>query len=138
MTCVHVSGCWGNDTWARAYYLTAAHFQTKKMNAKVLLFSNHIMHNHRGIMHSLFIVYMIGFNSSRTLVEHEESFINITCADGYYLSDASGVCRPLCSLWTEPKNIDADYIAVIVTVVVGLLSAVTLVILALTLQKKTT
>ena len=71
-------------------------------------------------------------------MEHEESIANITCADGYYLSDVSGVCRPLCSLWTEPKNIDADYITVIVAVVSGLLSATTLVILALTLQRKTT
>ena len=80
----------------------------------------------------------IGFNSSKNLVEHEEFLTNITCADGYYLSDDSGVCRPLCSLWTEPKNIDADYIAVIVAVVVGQLSAIILVILALTLQGKTT
>ena len=80
---------------------------------------------------------IVGFNSSKTLVEHEESFINITCADGYYLSDVSGVCRPLCTLWTEPKNVDADYIAVIVVVVVGLLSAITLVIMGLTVQRKT-
>lgn len=70
-------------------------------------------------------------------MEHEESIFNITCDDGYYLSDVSGVCRPLCSLWTEPKNIDADYVAVIVAVAVGLLSAITLVILVLTIQRKT-
>ena len=70
----------------------------------------------------------IGFNSTSSSMENADSF---TCADGYYLSDVSGVCRPLCSLWTEPTDIDADYIAVIVAVVVGLLSAVAPVILAL-------
>jgi hypothetical protein len=80
----------------------------------------------------------IDFNNTNSLVEDEESFTNITCADGYYLSDVSGVCRPLCSLWTEPKDIDADYIAVIIAVLVGLLSAITLVVLALTIQRKTT
>ena len=86
----------------------------------------------------LFYNMAIGFNSTSSLMENADSFTNITCADGYYLSDVSGVCRPLCSLWTEPTDIDADYIAVIVAVVVGLLLAIVLVILALTLQRKTT
>lgn len=76
----------------------------------------------------------IGFNNTSSSMENADSF---TCADGYYLSNVSGACRPLCSLWTEPTDIDADYIAIIVAVVVGLLSAVALVILSLTLQRKT-
>ena len=61
---------------------------------------------------------------------------NITCAGGYYLSD-SGVCRPLCSNWVEPKKITLDYIAITVTIVIGLLSALILLVLAVTIQRET-
>ena len=61
---------------------------------------------------------------------------NITCNQGYYLSDSS-TCRPLCSLWVEPVDIASDYIAVIVTVVIGLLSSTVLIVLAITVQRNT-
>ena len=61
---------------------------------------------------------------------------NIThCAEGYYLSD-SGVCRPLCSLWTEPTQADADYVAIIVAIVICLPSSFVLIAVALFFQRK--
>ena len=61
---------------------------------------------------------------------------NITCTEGYYLS-ASGVCRPVCLSWVEPAKIEFTYIAVVATIVIGLLSSIILILLALTVQRRT-
>ena len=61
---------------------------------------------------------------------------NIThCAEGYYLSE-SDVCRPLCSLWTEPTEVDADYAAIIAAVAICLPSSFILITMALIFQRK--
>ena len=61
---------------------------------------------------------------------------NITCAEEYYLSNESGVCRPLCSLWVEPRHVDANYVAVIAAVIIGVLSSAVAVVMAI-VQRKT-
>ena len=63
----------------------------------------------------------------------------IVCAEGYYLSNGSGTCRPLCILWADPPGVglDSDNIAVVVSAVIALLSAAALLTLALTAQRKT-
>ena len=79
----------------------------------------------------------IDLNSSKTsLDENLQTDINITCAERYYLSD-SGVCRPLCSLWVESVEVDADYIALIASVAIGLLASTIIIVAALTIQRKT-
>ena len=69
-------------------------------------------------------------------IESTNVSINITCAEGYYLSD-SGVCRPLCAPWVEPLELGSDYIAVIASVAIVLLSATIVIVLALTIQRST-
>ena len=60
---------------------------------------------------------------------------NITCAEGYYLSNKSGVCRPLCSLWVEPLHIDSNYVAVVAAVIIGVLSLAVAVVVVI-IQRK--
>ena len=60
---------------------------------------------------------------------------NITCAEGYYLSNKSGVCRPLCSLWVEPLHIDSNYVAVVTAVVIGVLSLAVAVVVVIVQRK---
>ena len=62
----------------------------------------------------------------------------IVCAEGYYLSNDS-LCRPLCSLWVNPPgaSLDSRNIAVLVSAIIALVSSVTAIILAVTIQRKT-
>lgn len=93
---------------------------------------------------ALYVYHTIGFNGS--LSSHDEtayhvinlSSVNITCAEGYYLSE-SGVCRPLCSHWVGSAEIKSDYvfIAAIASALIGLVSSTILIIIAFTLQRKT-
>ena len=63
----------------------------------------------------------------------------IDCAEGYYLSSDDGFCRPLCSQWVDPPGVglDSHSAAVLVSMTIALLSSVTAIILALTVQRKT-
>ena len=86
--------------------------------------------------------YPVGVNGSTlTLNETAPSAatttVNITCAEGYYLSDNGTVCRPLCSNWVEPVNIDFKHIATIIVAATGLLSVIVLLVLAVTVQRNT-
>ena len=62
----------------------------------------------------------------------------IICAEGYYLS-SDNLCRPLCSLWVNPPGVglDSDNIAIIVSAIIAVISSVTVIILALTVQRST-
>ena len=91
------------------------------------------------------LYWIIFFNDSTLLAEQNrgdtstdlQSSTNTTqdCGGGYYLSE-SGVCRPLCSLWTEPAKIDADYIGIIAAVIICLPSSLVLITVALIFQRK--
>ena len=62
---------------------------------------------------------------------------NIVCAESYYLND-NGSCMPLCTLWVDPPGVglDADNIAILISVTTAVLSAVILLIISLSVQRK--
>ena len=62
----------------------------------------------------------------------------IICAEGYYLS-SDNLCRPLCTLWVDPPGVglDSDNIAVIVSAIIAVISSITVIVLALTVQRST-
>ena len=62
----------------------------------------------------------------------------IICAEGYYLS-GDNLCRPLCSLWVNLPGVglDSDNIAIIVSAIIAVISSVTVIVLALTVQRST-
>ena len=62
----------------------------------------------------------------------------IVCAEGYYLS-SDNLCRPLCTLWVNPPGVglDSDNIAIIVSAIVAMITSITVIILALTVQRST-
>ena len=57
---------------------------------------------------------------------------NITCADGFYFSNQSSACRPLCSRWVEPPENDITQKTIMVTVIIGLVTAIIFILIALT------
>ena len=62
----------------------------------------------------------------------------IICAEGYYIN-SDNLCKPLCALWVNPPGVglDSDNIAVIVSGIIAVISSVTVIILALTVQRST-
>ena len=62
---------------------------------------------------------------------------NIVCAENYYVTD-DGACMPLCSLWVDPLHgaFDANNIAILISVVTAVLSAIILLIISLSVQRK--
>ena len=63
---------------------------------------------------------------------------NTMCAENYYITD-DGLCMPLCSLWVDPlhgASFDANNIAILISVVTAVLSAIILLIISLSVQRK--
>ena len=62
---------------------------------------------------------------------------NTVCAESYYLND-DGNCMPLCILWVDPPGVglDADNIAILISVITAVLSAIILLIISLSAQRK--
>ena len=61
---------------------------------------------------------------------------NITCAEGFYLSNSS-VCHPLCSIWAEPSKDEYIIIQRTITasVIIGLISSLFFITIALTFYR---
>ena len=60
--------------------------------------------------------------------------LNITCADGFYLSNSS-VCRPICSSWVESSEDHASQNIRIACIIIGLISSVIFITIALTIYR---
>ena len=92
------------------------------------------MHMHVGGENSTILMEQIMIESVSETVNHS----GIICAEGYYLSNDS-LCRPLCSQWIDPPGVglDSENIAVIVSAIIALFSAITAITLALTIQRST-
>ncbi len=79
-----------------------------------------------------------GINSSLDYNNISTNGSNTVCAENYYLSDKR-LCMPLCSLWVDPfrgAGLDADNIAILISVVTAELSAIILLIISLSIQRK--
>ena len=61
---------------------------------------------------------------------------NTVCAENYYLDD--GKCMPRCILWVDPPGVglDADNIAILIGVTTAVISAVVLLIISVSIQRK--
>ena len=73
-------------------------------------------------------------------MDHDNITTNISntvCDESYYLND-DGRCLPLCSLWVDPPGIglDANNIAILISVITAELSAIVLLIISLSVQRK--
>ena len=65
--------------------------------------------------------------------------VDIVCAEGYYLSGNDSLCRPLCTLWTDPPGVvlDSDNIATLVSIIITIVSSIVLFTVVLALQRST-
>ena len=59
------------------------------------------------------------------------------CAENYYHDD-DGKCMPLCILWVDPPGVglDADNIAILIGLITAVISAVVLLIISVSVQRK--
>ena len=59
------------------------------------------------------------------------------CAENYYLND-DGKCMPRCILWVDPPGVglDADNIAILIGLITAVISAVVLLIISVSVQRK--
>ena len=60
---------------------------------------------------------------------------NITCTDGFYFSNQSSACRPLCSRWVEPPENDITQKTIMAAVIIGLVTAIIFILMALTFYR---
>ena len=60
---------------------------------------------------------------------------NVTCADGFYSSNQSSACRPLCSRWVEPPENDITQKITMASVIIGLVTAIVFILIALTFYR---
>lgn len=60
---------------------------------------------------------------------------NVICADGFYSSNQSSACRPICSRWVEPPENDITQKTIMAGVITGLVTAIVFILIALTFYR---
>ena len=91
---------------------------------------------HVGSENSTVLMEQIMIEYTYETINHSRS--GIVCAEGYYLSNDS-LCRPLYSQWVDPPGVSLTLrdVAGIICFITALFSSITVITLALTIQRST-